>query len=792
MASIPFVTMTQQIYVLEQSKPEQRRNEMQVALHMLQRTTCADGKPMITDSVLHLAQALLITGVNSVPSIETLQKTIRRAKNVAEYLKEPMIQLLKSKILVDDGEAQTSKLSRKSASSSDSEAEEEQFKASPARTVAQEVATKANFQSMEQILNHFQYVNGGSTQTSEVDKIWESNMMLITEKFTLAHFTALVQHYENLKHSRRVQARAANAIHQAVDPKIHGEIFKSDGAGLIDIQGSLAIKDLYIAIYGKKETAIDEQTRHLQHVIGTFRFDSGDGVDWKQKVTRNFEALQLLEIMYGDHCSTTFTASDLRRFLIQHVNTLDSALAVQWNIEIRSNPSACMYDWLMDKMVERQESSLSLRPATVHGKNRKESATAHHAQSGQTQCYFCSMNHHIKDCPKINELQNLQARFTGQKMPGGGTSAKQSHAGIQRDSTDSTTRNKIPTCLFCHALEKISANTHHSAECRSRALYIREMENPARAAEFNKRHAEFIKLQRDSMVGGSRSSPPKSTEQHSVRSANRGETREACQICCFAGRDSGHDFRQCPYVQGTVTAKPQNSDLQQLKREALENNPSMRSDSRTAHAAFQQTPNLDLLRPSGNILYYTEKGQHYVFDGPLESGCIPTAEEPERRIAMTATAFCADYVESDHDRHEIANAAFEDLPLEILQHFATSQPDPSSKHNAVLQDIVKSAENIFSARNQSEAILVDAVTGILGHVYDKEQCLMNTLCNSLELKIPPSSLRRQFLDAARDSPESLLGLETARELILQEFDTDIFDDTATAEFTDKYIAGKFE
>jgi hypothetical protein len=118
---------------------------MQVALHMLQRTTCADGKPMITDSVQYLAQALLITGVNSVPSIETLQKTICRAKNVAEYLKELMIQLLKSKILVDDGEAQTSQLSRKSASSSDSEAEEEQFKAPPVRTVAQEVVTKATF-----------------------------------------------------------------------------------------------------------------------------------------------------------------------------------------------------------------------------------------------------------------------------------------------------------------------------------------------------------------------------------------------------------------------------------------------------------------------------------------------------------------------------------------------------------------------------------------------------------------------------------------------------------------------
>jgi hypothetical protein len=89
--------MRQKIYVLEQSKPEQRRNAMHVALHMLQRTTYEDGNTMISESVLYLAQAHLIDGVNSVPSIEILQNTIRRAKNVAEYLSEPMIVILKSK-----------------------------------------------------------------------------------------------------------------------------------------------------------------------------------------------------------------------------------------------------------------------------------------------------------------------------------------------------------------------------------------------------------------------------------------------------------------------------------------------------------------------------------------------------------------------------------------------------------------------------------------------------------------------------------------------------------------------
>jgi hypothetical protein len=177
------------------------------------------------------------------------------------------------------------------------------------------------------------------------------------------------------------------------------------------------------------------------------------------------------------------------------------------------------------------------------------------------------------------------------------------------------------------------------------------MENPACAAEFKKRHAEFIKLQRDCMFGVSLSSPPKSTEQHSVRSASSSGNRQACQIFRFAGRDSGNDFRQCSYVQGTVTAKPQNSELQHLKREALERNPTIRSDLPTAHAAFQRIPNRNLLRPSGNIHYYKEKGQYYVYDGPLESGVIetgggiptPTEAASVQRFAMTATALCDDY-----------------------------------------------------------------------------------------------------------------------------------------------------
>jgi hypothetical protein len=98
----------------------------------------------------------------------------------------------------------------------------------------------------------------------------------------------------------------------------------------------------------------------------------------------------------------------------------------------------------------------------------------------------------------------------------------------------------------------------------------------------------------------------------------------------------------------------------------------------------------------------------------------------------------------DHGRHKIATASFEDLPLEILQHFATSQPDPNLKHYAVFQDIAKSAGDIFSARNQSEALTVDAVTSMLGTV-GKDWCLMHTLSNSLELELSPTRFDNNFL-----------------------------------------------
>ena len=121
----------------------------------------------------------------------------------------------------------TAKMNKKVESNSSSESEEDEKPViSPARTMIPEVSVKTNFRNVIQLVQ-FLPKEDGSVPLVEVDRVWESNLLvLITEKLTINHIMALIEHYENLTLARQVQARAANAILFAVDLKIHGEIFR--------------------------------------------------------------------------------------------------------------------------------------------------------------------------------------------------------------------------------------------------------------------------------------------------------------------------------------------------------------------------------------------------------------------------------------------------------------------------------------------------------------------------------------------------------------------------------------
>ena len=89
------------------------------------------------------------------------------------------------------------------------------------------------------------------------------------------------------------------------------------------------------------------------------------------------------------------------------------------------------------------------------------------------------------------------------------------------------------------------------------------------------------------------------------------------------------------------------------------------------------------------------------------------------------------------------------------------------------------------------------LTGSLGHVDASGQCLMYTISSLTGQNVPPRLLRRQFLDSVRQSQESLIGLDTAHQLLYAEHQIDIRSEhqnslEALASFCDKYEAGEFQ
>ena len=286
-----------------------------------------------------------------------------------------------------------------------------------------------------------------------------------------------------------------------------------------------------------------------------FKFDHGDGEDRKQQLEalQNFEALQLLEVMYGDHCSSTFTKSDLCKSLLRHAHTLEQSAAVKWALEIQEDKQSRDYAWLIDKMIAQQATSVSLQVKQAsQGKGKKESATANFAPGGQVKCQLCDLNHTAKNCPRYEALQQAQAKLTGSKFPGGGKSDKQTRGEAQSKNLTCSGDAQVPTCMYCYGLEKMSvAHNHSTSKCRNRREYAQALVDPDQTEVINQRQADFIKIQRGAMQKGPLDDQPAAKQTRAQSEAhpatrNQNDGHEVCQVCYLAGRSSEHDFMKCP------------------------------------------------------------------------------------------------------------------------------------------------------------------------------------------------------------------------------------------------------
>jgi hypothetical protein len=109
-------------------------------------------------------------------------------------------------------------------------------------------------------------------------------------------------------------------------------------------------------------------------------------------------------------------------------------------------------------------------------------------------------------------------------------------------------------------------------------------------------------------------------------------------------------------------------------------------------------------------------------------------------------------------------------------------PQPNS-----LRSIIDSAKGILTSRldSRGEEFAFDVVNGVPGHVNGNGQYPVYTFNASTGRNTPPKHIRDQFLELIRRSPEKLIGLDTGRQLTLNEFGIDVNDDEAAANFLER-------
>ena len=443
-------------------------------------------------SVTCLAEALIILGINTIPSKDTLMRFLQNEQdNINADIGEELLSMFcvwlegesKQRAKVETRTPQTKPrsavrtfLMQRHESDSDGPSDDEQE--SIRSKIKHKIAERRSASIKHKVEND--------------DHVFKK-LVSQGNKLTEEHFESLILCHTERDEVISTQRMAAEIIRQSVDSEYHSIFDLSHtNCGTVDVQGTMYLKAMIIKFYELNPTASFTQYQRLEDIISSY------GVGGKDQIfdVINFSTIvqqersaydKIFELTSGPK-ATIKSVHETSLRLLQQVGRFEypvnAYFAAQLQEQLERSSVEYSLDDVLSKIIEHHNRMKQIGPAkcdsaTVKqgdGKDSKKkgdkSATANPALKSDIgspiKCQICSLEHSAKDCPMFYELKKQSTTRRGELFPGRPDKdgkRKGAKGSQELDSSDEST-DKI--CLLCSQLKHVpdwASRNHTTQEC---------------------------------------------------------------------------------------------------------------------------------------------------------------------------------------------------------------------------------------------------------------------------------------------------------------------------------------
>jgi hypothetical protein len=507
------------IFVAEKQTPAEKRMALSFMINMLSQTNDKHGDKLLPEWVNHLAEVLIMTGEQKVPTKGMVAQLLTRYNN-GDILKDDlrkMISIISDHVFDDSTE---SRAKSRTVEQSDSDSDQDE---PPQRQVQVKGDSK---QGLSKFFDKVLQTAASDEDDDAANEAFFSKLVDLLPKFDKSHMVALVKYHAMASECREDQGRAAQNILKSIDSSMksmvvypHHDTIKSQN-DIQRMQGSLALTCLMKNIYGQDHTASPKQLKQLEARAKLYATTT-DMQKFKQDFITERAIYNKVIQLFGRRQDVESKKSelDICEILLQQVFTQDQQLAKDLQRRLEAKPPITL-DEVLNTLVQnrRIEEGLGESPVSKRGSSSTKSADKKDGSgkqpvanaATQQKCPICTADHDVTQCPKLDAQLKRSDLKRGEKLPGGTTARNPSKRNSQQvadAAEEETAPNDFQGCVICFALGRNAqaCMSHNEKRCYNKRAFEKQMQDPMAllTSLAAKSHAERV----DKASGGSNSQP---------------------------------------------------------------------------------------------------------------------------------------------------------------------------------------------------------------------------------------------------------------------------------------------